>query len=351
VGWDNIREQRFEKQKELGIWDSNMTLPDRIPPSQPWAELSPEQQSYASRILAVRAVMIENMDENIGRLIKFLKDTGQYDNTLIMFMSDNGTAEPGALLGIKFSSAESASEMESFVKGVDNTLSNLGNGTSQINYAAWGTNPSASPLSGYKTTEYEAGVRVPFIFKEPGVSTSSSTPASNTSKTEVIKAFAYVNDITPTILEYAGVQHPGSSYNGHEVHPIMGKSLKALLNGTVERVYGESEIVADEMFNNTAVYMGDWKAIKHQPPVGDGKWQLIDIVDNPTETIDVADQHPDIMQKLISAYDTYAKDVGVVIPRGQAFYESVASATPPVNQTQITITSADITPANFSQID
>ena len=166
----------------------------------------------------------------------------------------------------------------------------------------------------------------------------------------MIKASAYVTDITPTLLEYAGVQSAGSTYNGHEVHPIMGKSLKALFNGTADKVYSENDTVADEMFNNSAVYMGDYKAIRHEPPVGDGKWQLVNIVDNPTETINVADQHPDILQKLISAYETYAKDVGVVIPRGQAYYESLASATPPINQSQITITSADITPANFSQI-
>jgi arylsulfatase A-like enzyme len=84
-GWDKIREQRFEKQKELGFWNAGMKLPNRIPPNEPWAKLSPEQKAYASRILAVRAVMIENMDRNIGRLIQMLKDTGQYDNTLIMF--------------------------------------------------------------------------------------------------------------------------------------------------------------------------------------------------------------------------------------------------------------------------
>ena len=130
----------------------------------------------------------------------------------------------------------------------------------------------------------------------------------------------------------------------------MGKSLKALFNGTADRVYGENEIVADEMFNNSAVWMGDWKAIRHDPPVGDGKWQLVNITDNPTETINVADQHPDILQKLITAYDTYSKDVGVVIPRGQTFDESLASASPPINQSQVTITSVDITPANFTQI-
>jgi arylsulfatase A-like enzyme len=187
AGWDKIREQRFEKQKELGFWNADLKLPDRIPPDQPWAQLSPEQQAYASRILAVRAVMIENMDENIGKMIKFLKDTGQYDNTLIIFVSDNGTSEPGALLNIKFSSMGSG--MANYLKLVNPTLSNLGNVSSQINYAAWGQDASASPLSGFKTSEYEGGTRVPFIFKEPGVSSSPST--SNTSNPKMIKAFAY----------------------------------------------------------------------------------------------------------------------------------------------------------------
>lgn len=347
VGWDKIREQRFEKQKEIGIWNADMKLPDRIPPNEPWENLSSEQQAYASRIMAVRAVMIENMDENVGRLIQMLKDSGQYDNTLIMFTSDNGTSEPGPLLGIKFSSISSASAIESFVNAVNNTLPNLGNGTSVINYAAWGAESSAAPFSGYKTTQYEAGTRVPFIFKTPG----APTQESNTSNANVIKAFAFVQDITPTILEYAGVQHPGSLYNGHLVHHIMGKSLAGLFNGTVDRVYGQNEILAEEMFNNTAVWMGDWKAIKHEPPVGDGKWQLHNLADDPTETINVADKNPYIMQKLISAYEKYAQEVGVVIPRGQDYINTVASATPPVNQSDVTITSADITPEKFAQID
>lgn len=226
------------------------------------------------------------------------------------------------------------------------TLSNLGNGTSVINYGAWGAEPSAAPFSGYKTTEYEAGTRVPFIFKIPGESTQrSNTPSSN-----VIKAFAFVQDLTPTILEYAGVQQTGTVYNGHLVHHIMGKSLAGLFNGSVDRVYGENDMLAEEMFNNTAVWMGDWKAIKHEPPVGDGKWQLHNLVDDPTETVNLADMNPYILQKLISAYEKYAQEVGIVIPRGQAFADALAS-TPPIYQSEVTITQADITPANFTQID
>lgn len=347
IGWDKIREQRFEKQQDLGFWNADMKLPDRIPPNQPWEELTQEQKDYASRILGVRAAMIENMDENIGKVIQYLKDSGKYDNTLIVFVSDNGTSEPGPFLSLQFSSS-SASAMQNFTINVNNTLSNLGNGTSEFNYAAWGTATSDSPLSGFKTSEYEGGTRVPFIFKDPGISSDSSSSSGGESNPEIIKAFAHVSDLTPTFLEYAGVQHPGSTYNGMPVHPIMGKSLKPLFNGTTDSIYGPEDIVADEMFNNTAVYMGDWKAIKHEPPVGDGKWELHNIVDDPTELVNLADKNPEIMQKLISAYNEYAKDVGVVIPRGQAFYEGLASASPPVNQSQVTITSADIIPEKFS---
>ena len=89
---------------------------------------------------------------------------------------------------------------------------------------------------------------------------------------KVIKAFAYVDDVTPTILDYAGVQPPGPIYQGHPVHAIMGKSLRPLFNGTSDKVYGANDIVADEMFNNSAAYMGGvWKAMRHEPPMGDGK--------------------------------------------------------------------------------
>lgn len=348
VGWDKIRNQIFEKQKQLGFWDADMKLSERVPPNVPWDSLTPEQQAYASRVLAVRAAMIENMDQNIGKLIQVLKKNGQYDNTLIIFTSDNGSSEPKPLLGIKFDTANEAGTRD-YIKQVNNTLSNIGNVSSIINYAGWGPYSSVTPLSGYKVTEYEGGVRAPFVVKEP-VSMSQTNANSNaTSNPKVVKGFTYVTDITPTILEYAGVQHPGSSYNGHEVHPMMGKSLKPLLNGTSDRVYSETDIVVDEMFNNSAVWSGDWKAMRHQPPIGNGEWQLYNLVDDPAEVVNLADKHPDILQRLTSAYDKYATDVGVVIPRGEKYFNAISSAAPPVNKTQ-TIHSADIAPEQFSNV-
>ena len=161
------------------------------------------------------------MDQNIGRVIQYLKDTGQYDNTFIMFTSDNGSSEPFEIALFQYASGFDPTRAKQFVAGINNSLSNLGVPTSDFNYGAWGTYLAVSPLSGFKTSLYEGGTRPPAIIKAPQ---STSSP-SNNSSSNLIKSFTYVTDITPTILEFANVSHP-STYQGHDVHAMMGKSLK-----------------------------------------------------------------------------------------------------------------------------
>ena len=308
-GYDKIREQRFEKQKQLGIWNSDMKLPQRIPPVVPWDNLTQDQKAYRAKVLAVRAAMIEDMDTNIGRVIKYLKDIGEYDNTLIMFTSDNGSSEPVEMKDLALGSVTSA-EAEAFVNTFNNTVPNIGNANSLVNYGAWGAMPSVSPLSYFKSTQGEGGIRSPFVIKLPN--------AGNQTKPDIVSAFVQVNDMTPTFLEYAGVQHPGSTYKGHPVHAIMGKSIKSLLDGKIQVVHPDDEPIAQEMFNNTAVFMGDWKALKNSPPISDGKWHLFNITADIGENTDLASQHPEILAKLMSDYEKFAKDVGVIVPSGQA---------------------------------
>src|SRR4029079_12758423 len=308
-GYDKIREQRFEKQKQLGIWNSDMKLPQRIPPVVPWDNLTQDQKEYRAKVLAVRAAMIEDMDTNIGKVIKYLKDIGEYDNTLIMFTSDNGSSEPVEMKDLALGSVTNA-EAEAFVNTFNNTVPNIGNANSLVNYGAWGAMPSVSPLSYFKSTQGEGGIRSPFVIKLPN--------AGNQTKPDIVSAFVQVNDMTPTFLEYAGVQHPGSTYKGHPVHAIMGKSIKSLLDGKIQVVHPDDEPIAQEMFNNTAVFMGDWKALKNSPPISDGKWHLFNITADIGENTDLASQHPEILAKLMSDYEKFAKDVGVIVPSGQA---------------------------------
>jgi arylsulfatase A-like enzyme len=166
AGYDKIREQRFEKQKELGIWPSNITLPKRLPAAASWDSLDTQTEAERAKTLAVHAAMIDNMDNNIGKVISLLKDLGIYDNTLIMFTSDNGSSEPfpASLLAPSGTTEEQA---KAFSDKFNNTVANMGNANSLLNYADWGAVPSVSPLSWFKATQGEGRIRPPFVMKLP----------------------------------------------------------------------------------------------------------------------------------------------------------------------------------------
>ena len=328
AGWETIREQRFEKQKELGIWPANMTLPKGLPPNAAWDSLTQEERDYATRILSVRAGMIEDMDQNIGRLIDHLKQTDQYDNTLIVFTSDNGGSEAIQLPeGILLLNGVDYTAIPQYVKSLNNSLGNLGNMTTNVNYGAWGSHVSAAPLSGFKATLDEGGTRAPFIIKEP------ASAGASTATTAPIKSFLFLTDITPTFLDYANVSQPGSTYNGTEIHPIMGKSMRAFLNGSAEEVHAADEPTGSEMFNSTAVYKGPWLATRSG---GDptGNWQLYNIVTDPAQNNNLAEEQPDLLQQMISDYQKYSEEVGIVIPRGERAATQYTKIAPPLNQTQ-----------------
>jgi arylsulfatase A-like enzyme len=334
AGWDKVREQRFEKQKELGIWPANMTLPQGLPPNTQWDSLTQEQQEYAVRLLAVRAAMIENMDQNVGRLIDHLKQTGQYNNTLIMYTSDNSGSEavqlPEAIIGFDGVNYTAVPE---FVKNLNHSLSNLGNMTTEVNYGPWGPYVSSTPFAGFKATLYEGGARAHLIIKEPNSATTAVSTTANT--TSPIKGFSFVTDLTPTFLDYANVPQPqpGSTYNGTEVHPIMGKSLRPLLNGSVEEIHGVDDPIGSEMFNSTGVYKGPWLAMR---PGSDptGNWQLYNIVSDPVQNNNLAEERPDILQQMISDYQKYSEEVGIVIPTGKKAEIQYSKISPPLNQSQ-----------------
>ena len=311
VGYDKIREQRFEKQKQLGIWPADMKLPEYVPSGTPWSNLTKEQQDYRTKVLAVHAAMIDNMDMNIGKVIQYLKEVGEYDNTLIIFASDNGTVEPLEMADF-VTVGVTPDEQREFVSKFNNSLANLGNGDSLVNFGNWGEAQDVTPLSGYKTTQSEGGIRSPFVVKLPGKESSTNKTSIGP---EIVRAFTHVIDMTPTFLEYAGVQLPGSTYNENTVYPIMGRSLKPLFEGQVNKVYNDNEVIAQELFNNAAVFMGNWKAVKNAPPVGTDRWQLFNLTGDVGENHDLAKEHPEILQKLVSAYDGYARDVGIVIPQ------------------------------------
>ena len=123
--------------------------------------------------------------------------------------------------------------------------------------------------------------------------------------------------MTPTFLEYAGVQHPGETYQGRSIHPLMGKSIKPLLEGAVQQVHSDDEVFSQELFGYIAAYMGEWKALKQTFPNGTGEWRLFNLAQDVTEDIrsDLSQQYPDVLNKMVSSYESYAREVGIIPPQ------------------------------------
>ena len=285
-GWDHVRQQRFDKQIENGIWPSGMELTQRFPPQRHWIEnindtnaLYGNKQEKWMENMAIDAAMIDNMDYNVGKLVSYLKKIGEFDSTFILFTSDNGGVNPD--IGIN--------------------------------------SASLTPLSGFKGTMYEGGIRSPLIVKPP-YAHSGTNNEEKAETGEVIKTFTHVLDVVPTLIDYAGAQYPSKTYRQtflglqdiQQIYTPSGKSMRPLLEGDSSEIYGEDKPFSQELFGNGAVFMGDWKAMRHIPPVGNGKWELYNITADPVEVNNLAPTHPDILRKLSSAYDTYAREVNVL---------------------------------------
>ena len=290
AGWDAIRQQRYEKQVELGIMPAGLELqPNPIAPA--WESLTDEQRKVQAKKMAVYAAMLENLDDGVGRLLAHLAEIGEADNTLIIFKSDNGADNNEQDLVFP----------EWYAANFDLSYEQMGLKGSYMNYGPGWAGVSGAPLTLFKGSASEGGMRVPFIVTGPGVQKGVTTDA-----------FAYVSDITPTILELANVPQPEGTYNGRDVHLITGKSMLPFLRGKSSYVHGEDDPVAYELAGSAAVFLGDYKLRKNNPPFGDKQWRLFNMVEDPTEINDLSEQMPEVFEMMIAAYENYADEVNLI---------------------------------------
>ena len=186
-------------------------------------------------------------------------------------------------------------------KGFDNSVENLGHPNSNYAYGIGWSAASSGPLSLAKMTVGEGGIRTPLLIAGPGLREGQQ-----------VNSLAYVWDIMPTILELAGITHP-ESYQGRTVERMHGRSLKDVLHGTTQAVYGEDEFIAGELQNGKWIRQGNYKADSVAPPYGDGKWRLYNLADDPGETRDLSSEQPERLKALQAAWKYYAEQVGVIL--------------------------------------
>ncbi len=306
-GWTAIRQSRLKAAQALKIVPPNIDMVT-MSTTLDWDSLAPEEQRYESKRMAVYAGMIDAMDDNIGRLIQYLKDIGEYENTVFMFTSDNGSEAGDPFAGI------SGKYFRWWLKDQNyrTDYETLGTRGSFNRIGQSFASASASPLAYYKWHSGEGGVRVPLIISGGSVSRESNL------KGGISNAFTYLTDIMPTILEVTGIKHPGRNYKGRKIEPLTGKSLLPLTLGQANRVYKADEPIGYELLGNKALYKGDYKVVFNRDPyVGDSSWHLYNIVKDPGETKDLRVDLPELFAHMKADYYSYAANNGVLpIPEG-----------------------------------
>jgi arylsulfatase/uncharacterized sulfatase len=301
TGWDALREQRMERAAALGIVPADTPMV-RMETTEDWDDLSEEDKRYQTKRMAVYAGMIEAMDFHIGRLIDHLKQTGQYENTIFIVTSDNGSEASGPAdprgFPQRLGPANLGYNLDYETLGLQGSFSTIGPSFASA---------SASPLAFYKFYAGEGGMRVPLII--------SGEPVGP--QLRMTRAFAWATDITPTILSLTGVSQPAERYAGRPVQPITGRDLTPVLSGASVRAYGPDDWVGYELTDHGVLFQGDYKLVVNQPPIGDGQWRLFNIVTDPGETVDLAASEPQRFQRMLANYEQYRRENKVVpVPEG-----------------------------------
>jgi len=292
-GFDELREARLRRQVELGLLDPSVIAHAPTLKSGAWNELSAEQRAEQARLMEIYAAMVDRLDRNVGRVVDYLRRTNQFDNTVIVFMADNGAE------GIDLR-AGTIPRMRALVDAADNRLDNLGAASSYLSYGPGWAQAATAPSWLYKAYTTEGGTRVPAFIEFAGLKRQRA----------ISPVFGTVADVLPTLVELAGLPPPTSTFEGRTVRPVRGTSWVPYLAQNTERVHPPSEAVGWELFGARALRAGDWKAVH----LFDGDWQLFDLARDPGETRDLSAAEPKRLGRLVSDWDRYAKDVGVILP-------------------------------------
>jgi arylsulfatase len=298
-GWDKIRRKRLKKLQQLGVMPPNTKMADNaLTPTEyyklpDWNTFSKARQKYMTKQMAVYAGMLDNMDMNIGKLIKYLKKIGQYDNTLILFLSDNG-ADP-----IDYTKTSRWAKW--YQTNYNLEYKALGRKGAFCSYGSGWAGASNAPLSYYKFFSSEGGMRVPLIARFPAIKAG-----------QITNAFGYVKDIAPTILEIAGVKNHNGMYKGKKVFPVTGKSLWPFMTGKTKSIHPEDETIGFELAGSIALFKGDMKLVKNPLPKVKNQWQLYNIKKDPAEMNNLTAEMPELLKKLKKEYYQYEKENGVI---------------------------------------
>lgn len=305
-GFNVLHTQRLHRLKQLGIIAADTESFPALPAEKSWQQLSEQERRVSARRMEIYAAMIDDLDKYVGKVITYLKDTEQYENTLIFFVSDNGAEghrlEDGLLPLLDWS-----------VQCCDNSYENMGKPDSYVMLGPNWARAAVGPFRMFKGFTTEGGIRVPAFIHYPAM----------IKKRDMNHEILTVMDIMPTMLDFAGISHPGSRFQGREVLPMQGRSFAQLLTGDLVNEHNKEFSMGWELLGKRAYRHGDWKIIwqpqqQNWEPWADGikagQWQLYKLADDLAEMHDLSAKYPQKRDELVRLWEKYVQDNGVILP-------------------------------------
>lgn len=294
IGWDAVRERRFARQKEMGLVESGTKLSPRDPQAAAWDSLPEERRKELARRMEIYAAQVDCLDQNVGRVVAKLKELGQFENTLIVFLSDNGCSAENGPGG--------------FDRGLEGAP--IGTGKSYASAGLEWANACNTPFRKFKMNTHEGGIATPFIAHWPasrGVNPDfhGNRIGDFTRKAKggpLCHTPAHIIDLMPTLLEVAGNAYPAKRGEQDTV-PLEGASLRDVFLGEglpPRRFFWEHQ-------GNAAAMDGSWKAVRQG---ANGSWELYDLEADPTELQNLAEQEKGRVSALAAAWEEWARRVG-----------------------------------------
>ena len=278
-GYDVWRERNFDRLRAAGLLADGHELPPRNGAVPRWVDLDPAMRTYYARAMELYAAMLENLDGHVGRLVAWLRESGQYDNTVIVFLSDNGAAHEDWWHG---------GEASDFIRArYDNTPERRGRAGSWVSYGPGWAEAGSAPFSRHKTYARQGGLVSPMIVRGPGVEAG-----------RVDDAYVTVMDLAPTFVELAGASYPDDG----SVRPMLGRSLTRLLSGEGDAVHGETDATTVYHAGRAYVRRGGWKLVTEEPPFDEGAFELFDLDADPGETTDLREVRPEVYDEMLSVW-------------------------------------------------
>ena len=294
-GYDRLRERNFENLMAAGIIPEDSKLPPRNPAITPWDELDAETQRAESRKMELYAGMVENLDFHVGRLLDHLKETGEYDNTLVIFMSDNGAAAEDFYNGVLYP------QYKDYVRAnYENTYDNMGKPSSWVSYGAQWAEAGSAPFAQHKGYTTEGGITTPMIIAGPGVSRLGA----------IDRSYLTVMDIAPTTLDVGRAPYPSDG----SVHPMLGASMVDLLAGRASAVHPTNYTTTLFHRGRAFIRQGDWKLVTFEPPFDESAFQLFDLSVDPGETTDLRGSEPERFVHMLELWRLKRRELGILLP-------------------------------------